>query len=176
MNQILPLKCILSMQELDLVIIMEQQLLKEGKIFYKNGALTNSLKNGYIFIADELNLSSESNIKALSPALEINVNNYIYFPGIENPIIIHPGFFFVACQNEPGTIGRNYLPHNVIKRLKEIFYPPYEVEDIVKICEDIGKDIYNEEFDDLNKINAGRLGKFMIKLNEKNFTEILNGH
>ena len=68
-------------------------ILKEGKIFYKNGALTNSLKNGYIFIADELNLSSESNIKALSPALEINANNNIYLPGIENPVIILTGFF-----------------------------------------------------------------------------------
>ena len=147
-------------------------VLKEGKIFYKNGALTNSLINGNIFIADELNLSSESNIKALSPALEINVNNYIYFPGIENPIAIHPGFLFVAIQNEPGIIGRNYLPHNILKRLKEIFYPQQEVDDIIKICKDIGKDIYNDDFDDDNMINAGRLGEFMIKLNENNYIDI----
>ena len=53
--------------------------LKEGKIYYKNGTLTNSLINGYLFIADELNLSSISNINALAPALEMNLNHKIYF-------------------------------------------------------------------------------------------------
>ena len=73
-----------------------------------------------MFIADELNLSSVSNMNALAPALEMNLNHSIYFPGIENPINIHPNFFFVVCQNEIGTIGRNTLP--LIKRFKEIFY------------------------------------------------------
>ena len=84
--------------------------LKEGKIYYKNGTLTNSLINGYLFIADELNLSSISNISALAPALEMNLNHKIYFPGIEEPILIHPNFFFVVCQNKIGTMGRNTLP------------------------------------------------------------------
>ena len=147
-------------------------ILKGGKIFYKNGSLTNALIIGNIFIADELNLSSISNIKAISPALEINLKYNIYFPGIENPISIHPNFFFVICQNEPGTIGRNYLPQNIKKRIKEIFYPPQEIEDIVKICKDISKDIYKEKYDDLNEMNAERLGKYMINLNKKNFEEI----
>jgi len=47
--------------------------LKEGKIYYKNDTLTNSLINGYMFIADELYLSSVSNINALSPALKMNL-------------------------------------------------------------------------------------------------------
>ena len=46
--------------------------LKEGQIYYKNGTLTNSLINGYMFITDELNLSSVSNMNALAPALETN--------------------------------------------------------------------------------------------------------
>ena len=111
--------------------------LKEGKIYYKNGTLTNSLINGYLFIADELNLSSISNINALAPALELNLNHKIYFPGIEEPILIHPNFFFVVCQNEVGTIGRNTLPPNIIKRFKEIFYPPQQIEDIAQICKEI---------------------------------------
>ncbi len=48
--------------------------LKEGKIYYKNGTLTNSLINGYLFIIDELNLSSVSNISTLAPTLEMNLN------------------------------------------------------------------------------------------------------
>ena len=76
-------------------------ILKGGKILYKNGSLTNALNNGYIFIADELNLSSISNIKAISPALEINL-----------------------------------------------------------------------KYNNLNEMNAERLGKYMINLNKKNFEEI----
>ena len=56
--------------------------LKDGKIYYKNGTLTNSLINGYMFIADELNLSSVSNMSALAPALETNLNININIPSI----------------------------------------------------------------------------------------------
>ncbi len=66
--------------------------------------------NGYWFIADELNLLSVSNISTLAPTLEMNLNHEIYFPGIEQLILIHPNFFFVVCQNEIDTIGRNTLP------------------------------------------------------------------
>ena len=147
--------------------------LKEGKIYYKNGTLTNSLINGYLFIADELNLSSISNISALAPALEMNLNHKIYFPGIEEPILIHPNFFFVVCQNEVGTIGRNTLPPNIIKRFKEIFYPPQQKEDISQICKEINNSLYkpgeNKTTDDET---AERLGEFMIELNSQNFCEI----
>jgi MoxR-like ATPase len=147
--------------------------LKEGKIFYKNGTLTNSLINGYMFIADELNLSSISNMNALAPALEMNLNISINFPGIEKPILIHPNFFFVVCQNEVGTIGRNTLPPNIIKRFKEIFYPPQQVEDIAQICKEINNSLYQQgEEKIITEVQAGKLGEYMIKLNSNNFSEI----
>jgi len=147
--------------------------LKEGKICYKNGTLTNSLINGYMFIADELNLSSVSNMNALAPALEMNLNISINFPGIEKPILIHPNFFFVVCQNEVGTIGRNTLPPNIIKRFKEIFYPPQQVEDIAQICKEINNSFYQPGDDKIIKEDqAGKLGEYMIKLNSNNFSEI----
>ena len=111
--------------------------LKDGTIFFREGSLTNSLINGYMFIADELNLSSVSNMNALAPSLEMILNHSIYFPGMENPIKIHPNFFFIVCQNEVGTIGRNPLPPNIIRRFKEIFYPPQEEDDIAQICKEI---------------------------------------
>ena len=147
--------------------------LKEGKICYKNGTLTNSLINGYMFIADELNLSSVSNMNALAPALEMNLNISINFPGIEKPILIHPNFFFVVCQNEVGTIGRNTLPPNIIKRFKEIFYPPQQVEDIAQICKEINNSLYQPgEEKIIKEEQAGKLGEYMIKLNSNNFSEI----
>ena len=56
-----------------------------------------------MFITDELNLSSVSNMNALGPAFETNLNISINFPGIEKPILIHPNFFFFVCRNEVGT-------------------------------------------------------------------------
>ena len=147
--------------------------LKEGKTYYKNGALTNSLINGYMFIADNLNLSSISNMNALAPALEMNLNISINFPGIEKPILIHPNFFFVVCQNEAETKGRNALPSNIIRRFKEIFYPSLEVVDAVKICKEINNYLHRPgEKKIISDEQAGRLGKYMIKLNSNNFGEI----
>ena len=147
--------------------------LKDGKIYYKNGTLTNSLINGYMFIADELNLSSISNMNALAPALENGLNHSIFFPGIENPIEIHPNFFFVVCQNEVGTIGRNTLPQNIIRRFKEIFYPPQQVEDISQISKEINCSLYKPGEDKvIDDKTAEKLGEFMIKLNEQNYSEI----
>ena len=147
--------------------------LKEGKIYYKNGALTNSIINGYMFMADILNLSSISNMNALAPALEMNLNNNINFPGIEKPILIHPNFFFVVCQNEVGIKGRNALPPNIIRRFKKIFYPSLEVVDIVEICREINNDLYRPgEKKIISDEQAERLGEYMIKLNSNNFSEI----
>ena len=56
-----------------------------------------------MLIADQLNLSSVSNMNALGPAFETNLNISINFPGIEKPILIHPNFFFFVCRNEVGT-------------------------------------------------------------------------
>ena len=146
--------------------------LNEKKICYKNGSLTNSLINGYMFIADELNLSSTTNMNALAPALETNIDNKINFPGIEDAILIHPNFFFVVCQNEVGTIGRNTVPSNILRRFKEIYYP-LQGEDIFQICKDINLSLYLKGTDKVIKDEqAERLGEYMIKLNSKNFSEI----
>ena len=147
-------------------------ILKEGKFYYKNGTLTNSLINGYIFIADELNLSSVSNMNALAPALEINSDINIIFPGIDKPILIHPNFFFVICQNEVG-MDRNIIPSNIIKRLKEIYYPHQLVEDISYICKEINNSFYGTvEEKVIKEEQAEKLGEYMIKLNSNNFSEI----
>ena len=60
--------------------------LEEGKVKYINGTLTNSLIQGSIFIADELNLSTTTTMESLSPALELYFNEPIYFPGINKSI------------------------------------------------------------------------------------------
>ena len=147
--------------------------LQDGKIIYKEGSLTNALINGYIFIADELNLSSEYNIKALAPSLENIPGQSIYFAGIDKPIKIHPDFFFVICQNEVGNIGRNELPSNISRRFIEILYPAQDLKDITQICKDINNSLYkNNEHKIIEDNQAEKLGEFMIELNKLNNSEI----
>ena len=83
-------------------------ILKEGgEIRYINGTLITAVKEGYIFIADEMNVSSQTTMKSLTIALETILNQGIYFPSIEEAILPSKYFQFIACQNFVGTIGRN---------------------------------------------------------------------
>ena len=72
----------------------------------------------------------------------MNLNVNINFPNIEKPILISSNFFSIVCQKEVGTIGRNTLPPNIIKRFKEIFYPPQQTKDIAPIYKEINNSFY----------------------------------
>ena len=145
--------------------------IKEKKNIEENGSLKNSLISGHIFIAENLNLSSESTIKAMAPALEINYSGKIYFPGIENPIKINPNFFFVVCQNEFGTKGRNKLPKNISRKLKTIFYPSLCQYDIEGIINEIKNKLdleyhYKKQYASF-RIDTEEFVEFIFTLNKK---------
>jgi len=146
--------------------------IKKKKNIAENDSLTNSLISGHIFIAENLNLSSESTIKAIAPALENNYLGKIYFPGIENPIKIHTNFFFVACQNEIGTKGRNKLPANISRKLKTIFYPSVhlikDIDDIIReIKSNLDKEYHFIEHYASFRIDTEELAEFIFTLNKK---------
>lgn len=66
------------------------------------------------------------------------------------------------------------MPENVKKRVKEIFYPNIE-EDILKICIDVGKSLFEEEeitFSENEEKNMEYLGNFMIHFNDKDLQDI----
>jgi len=68
-------------------------------LMFKDGHLTLSLKEGNVFIADEFNISSISNMKAVTPVLEQFFEEKCIIPGIEGEICINRNFFFIICQN-----------------------------------------------------------------------------
>ena len=90
-------------------------ILKNEHVVFINGPLTKALKKGLTFIADEMNLCSIYTMKSLAPALEINNDQTIYIPGLNEKISIKSNFFFIACQNDLGTIGRNPVPNLILK-------------------------------------------------------------
>ena len=132
---------------------------------YLDGSLTYSLKKGLTFIADEMNLSNPKNLKSLAPILEPNFEKFIYIPNINEKIKFDNKFYFIVCQNEIGTEGRNILPYTIQKRLKILKYPNPEDDDILKICKDIKNIIYIKK--DSNNEDDVKLGKFYLEYNKK---------
>ena len=140
--------------------------LEDGKINYINGTLTNSLIKGCIFIADELNLSPATTMKSLAPALELYFNEPIYFPGITEPIKIKSSFFFIACQNDLSTIGRNMIPNTIASKFRYIPYPKQSEKDITDICKEIKNKIFWNNDSQITDKDAENIGKFMLSYNE----------
>jgi MoxR-like ATPase len=131
-------------------------ILKEGRqIGYVNGSLITAIKEGLIFIADEMNISSPTTMKSLAIALETNINQGIYFSFVEEIISPSNNFHFIACQNFVGTIGRNLVPDSIISRFR-----------ILNLCIDIKNSLLGKYNDEKTDIEAEKLGLFMYNLNK----------
>ena len=151
--------------------------MKNNKIDFINGSLLNALEYGTTFIADEMNLSPEIVMKSLVPALDLNLNSKIYIPGIKKKVQIHQKFFFISCQNDLTTTGRNSLPKLLAKKLKCISYPEPSIEDIQKICSRINLELYSKisEPDKIKLIKNGEnIAKYMDELNKLKLPYIPN--
>ncbi|KAK8895427.1 hypothetical protein M9Y10_023891 [Tritrichomonas musculus] len=145
--------------------------IQDKKISLKYGSLTTAMIKGQVFIADEMNLSSLTNMKSLAPALEPCIGKDVFIPGIGETISIDPDFFFIACQNELGTLGRNAIPTSIASRFRYFDYPELKDDEIAELCvskrfvlydKKDREDLYNKE----NFIKDSRnLGRFMITLN-----------
>ena len=64
------------------------------RIIFKDGNLTNAMKLGNIYIADEFNISTENTMKAIIPALEQIFNSLILIP--EDIVNINKRFFIIC--------------------------------------------------------------------------------
>ena len=135
---------------------------------FKDGHLTLSLKEGNVFIADEFNISSVSNMKAVTPVLEQIFEEKCIIPGIEGEISINRNFFFIICQNEMCTFGRNDLPEKIKSKVRILEYPPQTGEELQDICSSI---FYSLDTSDKKKQDfyekAKLCGLFLEKINKK---------
>ena len=151
--------------------------MKNNQIGFINGSLLNAMEYGTTFIADEMNLSPEIIMKSLVPALDLNLNCKIYIPGIKKKIKISQNFFFISCQNDFTTAGRNSLPKLLSKKLKCIYYPQPPLEDIQNICSSINLGLYKSYDENTKKIliqNGENIAKYMNKLNKLKLPYISN--
>lgn len=142
--------------------------ISDSEIIFREGSLTLAIKEGSVYIADEFNISSELNMKSVTPVLEQIFNQDLIIPGIEGTVSINPNFFFIICQKDVGTFGRNELPHKIKIKLRKISYPEQSMKDIESICEKINDSLYEKkEKNKLDSQDAKYCGQFMINVNEK---------
>lgn len=86
--------------------------MQDGKLVFRKGPLTKSMKQGNVFIGDEFNISSEDCMKAITPCLELKYNKYIIIPGIENKIQINSNFSFFYSK----TLGKHLEEKNYLEK------------------------------------------------------------
>ena len=110
-------------------------------------------------------------MKSVTPVLEQIFNQDLIIPGIDGITSIDPNFFFIICQNDVGTFGRNELPDKIKIKLRKIVYPEQTKEEIESICSSINESLYDEgEKNKLEDIEAKYCGDYMIMVNKDNLT------
>ena len=142
--------------------------MSKKRIIFKDGNLTTAMKIGSVYIADEFNISTESTMKAVIPTLEQIFNLPMVIPGIENIVEINNRFFFIICQNDLDTFGRNELPQKLKNRLRKLYYPKQSLKEVQNICININESLYNglnPGFKKLENEKAKKFGDLMLSIN-----------
>lgn len=99
---------------------------------WADGPLTNAVRSGSVFVADEMNLAPPEVLKRF---LSIFANNYIQLlEGDATILQAAPGFHFVATQNPAeGFEGRKNLPREIQKYFATVYVDPYPEHELIEI-------------------------------------------
>jgi len=62
-------------------------------------------------------------MKSVAPVLKQIFNQNLIIPDIVRTVFIDANFFFIICQNDIGTFGRNEFPDKIKIKLKKVVYP-----------------------------------------------------
>lgn len=92
-----------------------------GKLVFKEGVLTESLRKGYWIVLDELNLAPSDVLESLNRLLDDN--REILLMETQEVIKPHPNFMLFATQNPPGIYGgRKFLSNAFRNRFLELHF------------------------------------------------------
>ena len=146
--------------------------INNNRLTFNKGPLTKALIEGKFYIADELNISPISTILSITPILDLIFDTRLFIPGIaslDKEFRICSTFFLIICQNNVGIIGRSELPSSLMRKIRKLYYPILEDNEIEKICHDIDEFLSNDETNKNNMIGneqTKKLGQFMININK----------
>ncbi|XP_023760194.1 midasin [Lactuca sativa] len=100
---------------------------KWGTIFtWQDGPLVEAMKNGDMFLVDEISLADDSVLERLNSVLEPERKLSLAEKGGSDleKIIAHPKFFILATMNPGGDYGKKELSPALRNRFTEIWVPP----------------------------------------------------
>ncbi|XP_044727018.1 midasin-like, partial [Chrysoperla carnea] len=114
---------------------------------WSDGPLIQAMKEGALFLADEISLADDSVLERLNSLLEPERTLLIAEKGTtndDNLIIAHKNFFFVSTMNPGGDFGKKELSPALKNRFTEIWCDTVKIrEDLVKIInQNVTKDIH----------------------------------
>lgn len=92
---------------------------KKAPFYYKEGILTDAMRNGSWILMDEINLCSVETLDLIEAILG-KKEIILYESGNFVPIKVNPNFMAFACMNPHGDFGKKRFDSNVFNRI--IFY------------------------------------------------------
>ena len=102
-----------------------------GSFVFQEGALYRAMKEGSWFLADEFNLAEPAVLNMLFPLLE--GKRSIKIPGSKEILYAHPGFRFIATQNDTTYANRNELSKSLRNRFIELQVEDFPKEELAEI-------------------------------------------
>ena len=120
---------------------MEQLRLSIGSyqalFAWHDGSLVRAMKKGQHFLLDEISLAEDSVLERLNSVLEPSRTILLAEKGsVDNLVIAHTDFQFLATMNPGGDYGKRELSAALRNRLTEIWIPPLSQEaDILPIVQ-----------------------------------------
>ncbi|KAG6496185.1 hypothetical protein ZIOFF_044033 [Zingiber officinale] len=137
-KQNIPLHTVISQQDLKVFQQLNSDLIhlhqKWQTIFlWQDGPLVQAMKNGDLFLVDEISLADDSVLERLNSVLEPERKLVAKFTwqslaekggAILEQITAHPNFFLLATMNPGGDYGKKELSPALRNRFTEIWVPP----------------------------------------------------
>ncbi|TBU14529.1 AAA ATPase [Ordospora colligata] len=103
---------------------------EECKIVWKDGPLVRAMKNGEVFLIDEINLAEDSVLERLNSLLEPHRTIYIAETGEE--VVAHENFMLLATMNPGGDFGKRELSPALRNRFTEIYFE-IEKDEVIEV-------------------------------------------
>ena len=96
---------------------------------WSDGSLVRSMRSGEHFLLDEISLADDSVLERLNSVLEPGRTILLAEKGsMDNVVMAHPEFQFLATMNPGGDYGKRELSAALRNRLTEIWVPPLSEE------------------------------------------------
>ncbi|EXJ70340.1 uncharacterized protein A1O5_06408 [Cladophialophora psammophila CBS 110553] len=101
----------------------------EALFTWNDGSLVRAMKSGEYFLLDEISLAEDSVLERLNSVLEPSRTILLAEKGsVDNLVVAHPDFQFLATMNPGGDYGKRELSAALRNRLTEIWVPPLSQE------------------------------------------------